>query len=271
MTALDRALDWNEESPGTFSGSIDGSWYQGRGVFGGLVLALLARSMDRAIAARERGRLLRSVTVQFCAPMPDTPGRVRVRTLREGGRVTFVAASLEHGDALVAEATAVFAAPRRSPVAWVEDAFPEVPPVDAVSPVPEGLPGLPDFCQHVEYRYAWGEAPFSGASRAALGGWSRLREERPVDVAWILATLDAWPPPACTRATAPAGAATLTLSCELLPDASRLEGEPWRHTLFTSSATVAADGYAHERARLWTPDGRLLARATQVRALLLPG
>lgn len=267
MTAFDRALDWERTEDRTYRGSIDDSWVQGRGVFGGMVLALFERGFARS-HGHGSARPLRSITCSFCAPMLNDVCTLRIRVLREGGSVSFLDGTL-HGDGeIIAHASAVYAAPRRLPVSWVEVPPPEVQPPAAIPELPADLPGLPAFSRHVEYRYGLGGIPFTGGETALTGGWSRLREERFVDVPWVLATLDAWPPPGFVRLDRPAAAATLCISCELSPRVADLPAEGHRHTLFASESAFAADGYCHEKAHLWSESGELLARATQVRAIL---
>ena len=69
------SIDFNQATSivqlelGRYRAHTDASWQQGRGVFGGLLLALVAR----ASAAHGPGHRLRSVSMEFIAP-----GSVRV-------------------------------------------------------------------------------------------------------------------------------------------------------------------------------------------------
>ena len=51
---------------GAFEARIREGWYQGRGAFGGLIVALIVRALEALVG--DDGRPLRTLTCHFCAP-----------------------------------------------------------------------------------------------------------------------------------------------------------------------------------------------------------
>src|SRR5512140_3761693 len=71
------------------------SWQQGRGAFGGLVLAAIIRSIEAELA--DPARALRTLTAEFCGPARPEPAELAVEVLREGSAVTTVDCRLTQG------------------------------------------------------------------------------------------------------------------------------------------------------------------------------
>lgn len=247
----------------TFTGAIDPSWQQGRTTFGGLTAALMARAVSRVVD--DERRVLRTAHLHFVAPAPPGLFVVEVAPIRAGALVSHLSATLSQGGAPVAFGTFTCAAPREGTLSY--DALaraPDAAPFAQIDPVELGPPVAPVFTQHFEYRFAFGELPFSGAERAALGGYIRARPPRVLDAALAMAFLDAWPPAALARSDGLRAAASVDMRVEFFGSPLVDAETPG---FVTCASGVAREGYADEEARLFV-DGALVARCHQLVALL---
>lgn len=253
---------------GVAAATIPPGWAQGRATFGGVVLAqALAAARQRLLEPRP----CRALVATFPAPLAVGPVELRTRALRHGRAVSYVQVEAHQGDehqggSLGCVALASFGGARPSSVQVPPPPRPEVPP-------PEELPGMiarghaaPEFTQHFEYRLAFGGPPYSGAQTREIGGWCRFRDEPgPLGEEHVLALVDAWPSPAVSRMAAAAPAASMTWSIELLSRQQPASGDGW--WLYHAELEVAADGYAHAAAKLWSPSGELAALSRQAVAI----
>lgn len=248
---------------GGFEASIPDGWQQGRGAFGGLVLALLSRGM----LAREPERPLRALTAELCGAALAGPASVVVESLRSGRRLSFLGARLLQGGKLIARASAVLGADQDIPPSR-EGVFLEAPspmPWREVAETPPRAPMGPAFAHHFEYRPV-GPLPFSGAPEPLAGGWIRLREAPEVlDTPAILALLDAWWPAQFSIEEGPRPAATVSFTAELHSEGAGLPGnEPLFHRAFVSASQ---GGFFVEHRELWS-GARLVAQNQQTFIIL---
>ncbi len=231
-------------------------WTQGRSTFGGLIAAMAIAALRRETEDR---RPLRSLDIAFIGPVGAGPVDVTTEVLREGRSATHAAATVSFGGEVSARAHAVFGNPRPSSIERSLPAPNPSQPPDAVPPLPF-IPGItPTFTQHFEYLMCEGDMPFSGSSRATMGGYVRLKstDNPQPTVETVVAMTDAWPAPTMPMGTRPFPASTARMSVQLLqpvPEAGP-EGPPrfWFH----SECIAAAAGYA-------TVVGRLYADQTPV-------
>jgi acyl-CoA thioesterase len=233
------------------SGRLDvpPGWRQGRGAFGGLVVAGLMRAVDQRVA--DPARRIRSVTAELLAPLPVGPATIAVEILRRGNNVTVARAAI----ADYAHAVCVLAIERKGagPIAWQDLHPPEAPPWTAVEPVTLGAPMFPEFAQHFEHRLARG-LPASGDASEVVGARDPgVRRDAP----YIAALVDAYWPAALIRMTAPRPMATLAFTLDLVAGLDGLS--PDAPLLYRGTAPVCADGYCLETRELWGEDGRLVA------------
>lgn len=265
MTDLDVALSLESSAPGRFGAVFPDGWQQGRGAFGGLVVAALVRAA--AATSADLARTLRSLTAELCGPTLPGPADILVEPLRIGSGVSTLAVSLVQAGEVQAHAVAVFGRERDAAAAWTELAPPAAPPWPEVPVLPlSAAVGGPVFAQHVEFRPV--RAPlFAGGDEARAEGWVRLKQPPAVrDAAWLALLCDAWWPAAFARMTAPRPMATIAFTFQPLVDASRLDPEaPVYHR---ATAPVARGGYAVELRELWSADGELLALNQQTFAVI---
>lgn len=243
----------------TGTAHVEEGWGQGRATYGGLVGGLMHSALRAQLPADVP---LRSLTVNFVAPVTPGAAEADVQILRSGKSATQGLVTLRQGDSVVAAALAAFGAPRESTLSVRSAmAMPQLPEPMTIDPLPY-IPGMtPDFFQHVEMRLADGNLPYSGAETSHMTGWMRFREAPPTfDERHFVSLADSWPPAVIQMLATPAPGSSLTWTLELLDDVT---AEPDTHWAYAVHTDHAADGYAHTDARIWHPDGRLVAISRQ--------
>jgi hypothetical protein len=235
----------------TFRAEIPDGWQQGRGAFGGLVLAALLRAIEES--EPDRARTARTLSGDLCGPVLAGPAEIRVRVLRRGSNQSNLAAELvQHGEVL-ATASAVLSAPRKATIAQPPLAPPPPETWSDAPVVPIGPPLGPVFTQHYEYRT---RAPMPFAStrpEPICEGW--IRERAPLaklDAPALIGRLDAWWPTSFSVDPAPRPLATISFTAELLVDpATLVPGEPLR---YRASMAALHEGFFVELRELWRGD-----------------
>lgn len=241
---------------------VEEGWGQGRATYGGLVGGLMLSAI-RAQVPGDPAPPLRSLTVNFVAPVAPGEATAETSVLRAGRSATQAQVTLYQEGAPAAAALAAFGAPRESTITVPSDAvtMPELPEPESIEPFP-AIPGTsPDFFQHVELRLADGGFPFSGAGTSHMTGWMRFREAPPVfDERHFVSLADAWPPAVIQMFSGPTPASSMTWTLEILDDVTAAPDTHWAYAVHTDRA---GDGYAHTHATIWHPDGRLVAISRQ--------
>ena len=247
----------------SFSATIPDHWQQGRGAFGGLVLAVLARAV--ASVEPDPKRVLRSLLGDLCGPVLPGPASVRVQLLRRGNNVSNFDAQLIQADEVVARASAVLSTPRKVDAAPRSPSPPEPLDWQGVGVAPLKPPVAPVFTQHFEFRPT-GHWPFSGASEAKASGYVRAQEAPArVDAPYVIALLDAWWPAQFAVEKLPRPVATVSFAAQLLADVSTLD--PRVPLFHRAEVTALQDGFFVEMRQLWS-GGTLVALNQQTLALL---
>jgi acyl-CoA thioesterase len=226
-------------------------------------MAFGVRAMEEVVDDAER--LPRSATMHFLRT-PE-PGELRVSAAveREGRSLSSVSCRLEQEGKLIGLGLGAWSKPWEGPL--LDDApMPEVDPPDMGLPEPDRPSGpiRPPFLDQMDMQRRFGEAPFSGADLAEIGGWLGLREERPIDAATVAVLADAWFPAPWPRLKALAPAPTIDLTIHFrapLP----LDG---RLLLGRFETKLVRDGFFEEDGELWAPDGTLVAQSRQLGLLL---
>jgi hypothetical protein len=241
-----------------FDLEVQPGWAQGRGTFGGLVLAALVRAMQQCEPELERS--LRSVTGELVGPVVPGACEITVELLRRGNAVSSFSASLRQpahaGDDVLARATAVLGRTRAVDRTWAPALETAPPPWAELTPLPYG-PFVPEFTQHLEFRLT-GPLPFSGATEAIAAGFVRPRVPGAViDAATVVALADAWWPSAFSIEPRPRPMATIAYTLQNLLGDRQLPGDL---PLYHRARAMASDqGYFVDMRELWTPDGQLVA------------
>lgn len=257
--------------PGEFTIDIPDTWQQGRGSFGGLVLAIMTRALRAAEPDDQRA--LRALTATLTGPVLVGPARLRIQDLRQGNAVSTRAVELTQpsgtssGAEVLAHAVASFGRSRVRDRERTELARPEIRPWRECALVPIGPPMAPVFLQHCELRPLTG-LPFSNQNEGvSVQGWVRFVAPGPSwDEAEVIAAVDAYWPAMLVREPAPRPMATLTFSAQMLyaPDCLPA-GSP---LFYRGSMLAAHDGYVLEQRELWTEQGDLVILNQQTMALV---
>jgi acyl-CoA thioesterase len=224
---------------------------------------MLLRALTEAVG--DDARMPRSLTVYYPAAPAGGPVSIRTQVERAGRSMSTVTARLEQGGGVAALALAAFSAEWPKTVELDTTDRPGVPSFDEIAPLDrDGL--APPFANYFNFRPAVGDEWFTGAPRAASGGWMRLKEDHPLDAPLVAALTDAWPPAIFPAATAPVAAPTIELTVHFrspLP-------APGRWVLGAFESRVARDGFFEEDGTLWTEDGEVIAQSRQLALAIAP-
>jgi hypothetical protein len=255
------------DRPDVFTGTIPDGWQQGKGAFGGVVVALLAR----ALLASEPSptRALRTISADLCAPALPGEVELHVTRLRRGGNVSFLDVRMSQEGALVARASTALASARAIPPSTIHRLAPSppppLPPWRDVPPVPVAPPFGPVFARRYEYR-STGPIPFGGGAEPVAEGWVREAVAPSVrDEPGILALLDAWWPAVFSVETGPRAAATMGYTAQIVLDPRTLD--PAEPLAYRARALRGADNFFIELRELWS-GGEVVAMNQQTFALL---
>lgn len=251
---------------GAFLGTIVSTWSVGRGPNGGYLAAIILRALT--LSTHDPARAPRSLTVQYLTPPVEGPIRIETTIERAGGAMTMLSARAVQNERTVALAMSAFSAPRTG-IDLVSPSMPDVPPPEALAPPQRPEAPLPSFASRYDYRWAVGDAPFSGSPLARTGGWIRLGEPRVADALLVAAFADGWIPSVYPRLRAPAATPTIDLTIHFrtrlpLPDAA-----PQDFYCVVFQSRLAAEGFFEEDGEIWSRDGVLIAQSRQL-ALLYP-
>ncbi|MEQ1503745.1 MAG: thioesterase family protein [Myxococcota bacterium] len=249
---------------GTFEVTVDPDWFQGPGQYGGASAAMLLRAMQASAPDRPP----RSLSVQFCAPVPAGDHRIVVQLERAGSGTTFLSARLVADERVVVHAMATLGVDRSTELDHDVVPPPDAPPADAVPPVTVVSPPFPQFLRNFEMRLASGAGPYAGRHDPRLDAWLRPLAPEPVDAALAVGLLDAMPPVALSRARGPKRFGSVALHAQFLsplPDPTVDPGAAW---LVTVTSDLTRGGYSDQHAELYTPDGRLAALVHQLFAVI---
>jgi acyl-CoA thioesterase len=254
MSDLGHATSPERLSELQFRSTIQDGWQQGRGAFGGLVLANLTRAMEEVNAQPEWP--LRILNGEILAPVVPGPAQIEIEVLRRGsGVATFAARMLQDGQ-LLARATGIFGKPRVTDRERKPPNPPAPPHWEKVEALPADAPLFPRFAQHFEFRPT-GALPFSGVDHPQAAGWICPREaSRGVGAAEVVAMADAWWPADFATESEPRPMSTIAFTLELfLP----LTGAPVRPHFHRASVPASHDGFSLESRELWDERGQIVA------------
>lgn len=247
-----------------FRWEVPEGWRQGRGAFGGLVIAAMTRAVEMTAASPERR--VRNVSAQLVGPVLAGTVEIEVTPLRVGSGVTSFTAVLRQGDEIATQASVVLAKARSQDLDAVDLAAPELPPWEEVMVLPVAPPLGPEFAVHFEFR-STGQFPFSGSTHPSSSGYVRaLQPGKARDAAYVAALADGYWPAILARMTEARPAATLSYNLQIVADPETID--PALPLFHRGRALASADGYIAEHRELWTPDGRLVALNQQTFAVI---
>lgn len=240
-------------------------WRQGRGAWGGLVVAAAVRAARTAGGTQEPP--LREISVHMVGPVPSGPAHVACHLVRRGSStaVWHVTIGSAEGETW-ATATVVFGGDRAPdmdghPVLRMPDA----PHWQGMDPLTLEPPLAPEFLQHLAVRPVSGY-PYSGTDDEVLGWVAPAVALASYDEATLVGLVDALWPAALVQVSTARPMATLSFSATLLVDPLTVDATA--PLLHRGRMLGLAQGYSTESRELWTPDGRLAVHNAQVIAII---
>jgi len=259
---LDSGSDITPVAPGTFSWDVPTGWLQGRGAWGGLVVAAQVKAAQKAQAVVDPSRRVRNIAAHLFGALPEGPATVDVECLREGSAMSTWQVRLHGGDDQLASQAVVITGtdrPVESGQRWGVGVAPTLPPWSEVGTVPVEPPFGPPFGAHFAFRPVDG-IPGSGASPRCLGwiGPAEGEQWSAWSAATMLGIVDAWWPATYVTVGSLAQVrpmATVSFSAHLLVDPATVD--PAEPLALESWVADAEAGFTTETRRLWTSDGRL--------------
>jgi hypothetical protein len=240
-------------------------WRQGRGAWGGLVVAAAVRAARSAGGPQEPP--LREVSVHMVGPVPSGAARVACQLVRRGSSTAVWDVSIGSAAGETwAVATVVLGAPRALDVPGRSVlAMPEVPDWRDMEPLILEPPLAPEFLQHLAVRPVSGY-PYSGTGDDVLAWVAPTVPLASYDDATLTGMVDALWPATLVQVETARPMATLSFSATLLVDPATVDaGAPLLHR---GRLLAMAEGYATESRELWTADGRLAVHNSQVIAVI---
>ena len=241
---------------------IDRAWGQGRSAFGGLTAALVLTHIEQQTGLTDRD--LRTINIHFCgAVILDEPCEFKHRVLSEGKSVFQVEGQLLQDGQVKTQIVACFGAQRQSSVQVAyKPAFAGKSVSESIKfPIIKGV--TPEFVQYFDLRVTDGSLPGSGTKQSRLAGWMRFRDPtKPLDDSAMLCLIDVWPPAVMPMLHKPAPASSITWNLEFIQPREPLQTDDY---LFYECDVIQADfGYAHTEAKIFHPNGQLLALSRQL-------
>lgn len=247
--------------------SIDSSWGQGRTLFGGLSAALAFNKVRRNIEAE---RPLRSLSANFSGQvLSDTPFTLAHQILSDGKSISQANGQVIQNERIVTQVCACFGIERESNID-VNSPQIELPKLGSNQRL-NYMKGLtPEFVQHFEFEYSKGQFPFSNSKVNELAGWVRFKEMADeFTEAHLIALVDSWPPTVLQKLKSFAPCATVSWNLEVVQPLSLLKqplhAGDWLY--YDAEIKQAHNGYAHTEAKIYTPNGTLIALSRQLVAI----
>ncbi len=231
-----------------------------RGAYGGIVLAALVNGVESAAE-----HPIRSLSVNLCGVTRcDEDARIEVTPTRVGSKTASYAVSVHQGDQCTAHGAAFTGAARPDDLDGQFSTRPTCPAwadVERLNTQTE----MPPFARHFEYRPCHGGPRFSGGVPVTGGYINLLDGPDTLDKMAMAALIDAWYPALFVPTQVFRPMATTAIQVLFFEDEAFVGGEP---CLLTKDVQRARQGYCIEDAGLWAPDGRLLATAQQMIAVI---
>jgi len=246
--------------------TVGGEWSQGRGAYGGVAAAAMARTMADRLGRPECA--LRSLTVHCCAPLLPGMAEVSAESIRVGSRVAHMRSEIVQNGEVVVHATASFAAVRTFDMTWNERPMPAVPGPEHLPSIDVSLADGPQFTQFFDYRFCPEHLPLSGGDSARVQIWIRHKDCPIVDMPHLVGLLDAGPPGIITRMTEIRPMASVDFRMQLFQPLPLDGVDPSDPMLFDAHSRVLGEGYAEQIMWLYAPDGRPVGTTQQLIAVL---
>lgn len=267
MHPLDEATLVNRLSDDRFAVDLSTRYWGYTAAHGGYLAAVLLRAMLERVG--DPSRSPRSLTVHFLKGPEPGAAEVHTEVLRSGGKLTSMTARLIQQGQPTTFAVAAFGSAFDG-VGFQQRAMPQVPAKEACARM---QPSKVEIDHRFEHRQCFGGAPFTGASEALIGGYSRLEAPRPIDALTLTLLCDAWWPalfPTLTDRKQAGACPTIDLTIHFRADLPLADSAPDDYVLVELKSEALAHGYLDESCHIWSKQGVLLAQTVQHAARLLP-
>ncbi len=265
MASIDQVFEPLLKRQDSYQVLVSDNWSQGRTLYGGITAALVYQALENEISD---GRPIRSVQCNFVGPLrANHPIEIRTRLLRTGGNVTMLTGEALQDGQVGVFMQASFGVARDSSLNQpnVEDhRLPDPAEFEPFASEAVSHPMLPPCFGNFDMALRQGTRFFRGSEDSDLHGWCRFNQAgKPAAMsnAFLIALLDCWPPTMFQMLDAPAQGSTMSWSIEFIKPTT-LSPDDWLACV--CEAYHVQDGYGHEEAKFWDPQGNLVAIARQV-------
>lgn len=249
--------------PDSFTWRVPEGWLQGRGAWGGLVVAAHVNAAEAEQNRSDPSRRIRNISAHLFGPLPSGEATIRTTCLRAGSAMTTWQVAITGSDGQLASQAVVIAGTGRPVSAqdrWGTAQMPSLPEWAGLPSAPVRPPVGPEFGAHFDYRPVSG---FPGAQSAphALGWLSPAGTWDGWTAGTALGIVDAWWPASYISMAEVRPMGTVSFSAHLLVDPATVSpDEPLAYEAWVSATD---DGFTSETRRLWSPDGRLVVENHQ--------
>ena len=249
-TALNLAV---LDKPGnTFRWMPEAKWYQGNGVYGGLVFAVICEAIGRT-----QTRRLRRLSVELCRAVVDVPTTITVNLEHESKRCAFLSFRMVQNETTCAVGTAMCGEPRSCDLDMRD--VRELPKLNQTA---LNADLLPPYARYFHFYPCSGIFPLSGHAGTGpllTGGWISPIAECQRDLTLCMALVDAWWPAMLGRCRTMRPMGTTSFAVDILMGPCSDPGPFY----FEAESEGIVDGFETERNRLWDHEGNLLCVARQ--------
>ena len=260
---FDTACALTRTADGRFGGDAPEAYWNMAGPFGGTTAAVLLRA---ALCDQPGGVEPVALTVNYCAALNKGAFTIDARIARSGKSVRHVSVEMQQEGTIVATASVVLAL-RRDTWSHQVAAMPEVPPADAVAPLPTD--GRLPWLQRYEFRFVRGEwrpqtQNYDTPRSAHSTLWVRDQPPRALDFLSLAALCDVFFVRAFHVRGALVPAGTVTMTVHFHASTTELAAQGSAPVLGTVDAHTFARNFGDQIAQIWSTQGRLLATTTQM-------
>jgi acyl-CoA thioesterase len=253
---LDTLLATLADDGDDVTATIDPSWMQGRTAYGGISSAVaLAAVLNKYTPEKP----LRCAQISFVGPVGGDC-RVATRIIRQSKSSLFVDAGVSSADGFGTAGLFTFTGARTSHLDYSDLAMPDVPPPEALEPVPAHK-ARPTFTQHFDMRPTTGPKFVSRQDNANMLTWVRFVEAPQCHPAVAMLALgDALPPAALLLFREFGPISSMNWTVNMLSDAPATDDGWW---LLAATSRYARGGFSVQDMMIWNRAGEAVVSGSQ--------
>jgi acyl-CoA thioesterase len=258
---FDKAIKLKRQVDGGFLGNTSPDYANFVGPFGGITTAQL---LNAVLLHPDRLGDPISLTVNFCAAVPDGPFTVQAIAARTNRSTQHWVIEMEHGGEVVMTGTAVTAV-RRETWGVDEEPMPLTPP-PAECPLPSAVPPI-KFFERYELRAIAGMLPsvWDGTGQSSLTQmWVRDEPPRPLDFASLACLADIFFPRVFVRRATHVPVGTVSMTVYFHASSQQMKECGEGYLLGQAKAQAFRNGFFDQTSQLWSEAGVLLATTHQI-------